>query len=281
MAENTDFKELYNHAPFLRPAVGWLRREGVDPEEIACDAIARLRSRGRELPKANRIRYIASVVLGEFCARWHKKYAGKSVAWFKADPDLEKRELQPFLLALMAAGDEKAFRRVTPRLARRNTARFLNMDLGSANDFVGFVGSNTNELADRFLTNFDSSRKNAPQKAVRYIQITAVSFYLTRRTRAIRKDAPNLQAYLRNSKRLNPRTVLAVKLAYLPMLLTAEERTRLQREYGWEGPFRQRIPIKTIAERLRFKNPDTLYRKLYRVRAWCRSYIGNRTRGQA
>ncbi len=247
-----------------------------DPEGIVREAMRRLESRGHRLPAANRLRYISRVILGEFCARWHKKHAGKTVAMLAGDRVLEQRELRPFLLALVAAGDETAFRRVTPRMARQRTMRSLNMDLGSADDFTGFVASNTEVLADRFLANFDSNIKNAAQKAVRYIQVTAVSYYLTRRTRPIRTEVPNLKEYLRLSNRLRPRTVLAVKLAYLPALLTADECRRLRREYGWEGPFRQTIPIKTIAERLRFKNPDTLYRKLYRVRAWCRSYISDR-----
>lgn len=68
--------------------------------------------------------------------------------------------------------------------------------------------------------------------------------------------------------------ILETNLAYLPALQTKEECQVLDQEYDWRRPFRTRIPIKTIAGCPVYPNTDTLYRKLYKVRAWCKPYIG-------
>jgi AraC-like DNA-binding protein len=265
-----EFRRLYNEAPLTRAAVGWLRRNNTLPEELVAEAMRDLKRRGRTLPGALRVRYAARVVLGEFFARWSAKHRGRTVKSLSEDAWVREAELKPFQLAIMAAGDESAFRRITPQLARKRMAERGGMTLGTAEEFTAFVAENTELLADRFLENFDSTRPDAAHKAVRYLQKTAVSYYLVRRTRPIREDAPNLMDYLRGSPRLSPRTVLAVKLAYLPMLLTHEDRQTLRQEYACEGSLARRMPIKEIARVLGYKNAAALSRKLYRIRDWCR-----------
>jgi hypothetical protein len=186
------------------------------------------------------------------------------------DPEARERELRPFEFAVIAAGDETAFRRIAPRFARKKAVEKLGLTIGGAEEFTAFVSEHTQTLANLFLQNFDPSRPAAARNSVLYVQKVAVSWYLTKRTRPIRADAPNLQSYLTGSMRLAPRTKLAIKLAYLPVLLTPDDRKALRDEYGFRGTPGRRMPVKDIAALLRYPNAEVLSRKLYRIRAWCR-----------
>ncbi|MCH7656415.1 MAG: hypothetical protein IIC95_10620, partial [Chloroflexi bacterium] len=112
------------------------------------------------------------------------------------------------MAAMIAAGDEKTFTKLVPRFARRKMVERMGLSVGTAEEFATFVAENTRRLANLFLKNFDAARPTAARNAVRYLQMTAVSWYLVRRTRPIRANAPNLEAYFQSSKRLRVRTVL-------------------------------------------------------------------------
>lgn len=264
-----EFRDLYDAAPLARGAVGWLERHGVAPGEIVEQAMRDLSKRGRHLPRDKRTRYAERVLLGEFFTRWAEKHKGRDLQWFHRER-LHESELQPFQLALMAAGDESAFERLVPRFAKQRIAEQNGMTTGSGVEFTTFVSIHADAITERFLANFDSTRPGAAHKAVRYLQTTAVSYYLVRRTRPVQKDTPNLKRYLERSPRLNPRTVLAFKLAYLPALLTIDDRRCLRGTYGLKGNLQQRMQIQEIAAALGYKNAACLSRKLYRVREWCR-----------
>lgn len=257
-------------ASLIAPAVEWLERDGVDPRRMTADAEQDLRRRGRHLPRERRAQYFQSVLLGQFFARWAKKHHRRPLKTLIEDSDLCGQEMRPFELALIAAGDERTFRRIIPRFVRKKIVQDAGLSIGNAEEFSGFVAENTRRMARLFLQNFKVDTPKAARKALRYLRMTAVSWYLVRRTRPIREDAPNLQAYLSKSRRMKPRTVLAVKLAYLPALLSPEERAALRDQYGLSGSIGKRMPIKDIAKLLGFANPAALSRKLYRVRDWCR-----------
>lgn len=269
-SEPIGLRDIYASAPLARTVLDWLERNDIDVRPVLEDALARLARRGKRPPRAEQIRYAERVVLGQFFCRWATKNKGGNVRAMRADPKLDQGELRPFQLALLSAADEGAFKRMIPRLARRRTAERSGLWLGTPDEFTAFVAENGELLAQRFLKNFDATRPRAHMAAVRYVQKTAVSHYLVRRTRPIRKDAPNLMDYLTNSKRLSTRTILAIKLAYLPALLTAKEVKILQIQYQLEGNLLTRMSIKQIAKVLGYRNPAALSRKLYRAREWCR-----------
>lgn len=263
---------LLQQAPLLTAATDWLRREGTDVEAMVARAEQRLAARKRHLPRAHRGKYLAKVVLGEMLVKWHQKHEGRTYSSMRGSAQEYSLEVEPLLHAIAAMASEQTFRRIVPQMVRESALRATNVTVGTAEEFSSFATEHVELLAEKFLQNFDSSRMSAPHSAVRYLERVAVSHYLDRRTRPIRTDAPNLREYLRRSPRLHPRTILAVKLAYLPSLLTSAEIAVLRDKYGWPGPFPRRIPIKVIAQRLRYSNAATLSRKLYRVRAWCRSF---------
>lgn len=270
MSQRSVFDAININESLIGPAVRWLEKNGTDPRRLVNDAIEQLRRRKRALPHDRRIQYATKVLLGEFFARWAAKHRGRAVEDVFRSPKRRAAEFRPFELALIAAGDEQAFKRVAPRFVRKKMAEHGGLSIGTPDGFASFVADKTCYLAAQFLKNFDSSRPRAAQTAVGYLQKTAVSWYLIHRTKPIRKDAPNLQRYLTRSKRLGERTVLAVKLAYLPALLTPAERQVLRERYGFERGIGQRLPVKVIAQRLGFKSAAVLSRKLYRVRVWCR-----------
>lgn len=267
---SSTFSTMNSDQSLVGPVVAWLQRNAADPQKLVDDAERQLCGRGRSLPRERRIQYAEKVLIGEFLSRWAKKHHGRSPKELGSDPEVFADEIRPFEFAMMAAGDEGAFKRLAPRFARKKMVEHVGLSLGTGEDFTAYVADNTLRLADLFLKNFDPSRPSAARKAVRYIQMTAVSWYLVQRTRPVRTDAPNLEAYLAQSKRINSRTALAIKLAYLPALLTPEERAALRDRYGFKGSLGPRIPIKDIARVLGYATAAALSRKLYRVRRWCR-----------
>lgn len=108
-------------------------------------------------------------------------------------------------------------------MARVSMLEKSGLTIGKPEDFEAFATSNESGFAALLLQNFDSSRPSAARSVISYLQKTMVSSYLRRRTRPIRDDVPNLRTYLRQSK-MNERTRLAVKLAYLPELLDLYEK---------------------------------------------------------
>ncbi len=270
MNDSKVFSVIIASESLVTSAIEWLKRNGANPAAIIANALSDLRRRGRSLPHKTRILYAERVLLGQFFARWAAKHRGRALKRLFDDESLQVKELRPFELALIAVGDEKAFDKLTPRFARKKMVEKLGLSLGTADGFTSYVAHNTRHLATLFLKNFDTTRKGAARNAVRYLQMTAVNWYLLHRTLPIRTDAPNLEAYL-DRARLNPRSVLAVKLAYLPALLTSEERSTIRDEYGFAGGLGPRMPVRAIAKLLRYKNAAALSRKLYRIREWCRS----------
>lgn len=275
-----EFRAIYDAAPLARPAVGWLKRNGADPNQLVTDAIRDLWRRGRSLPRERRTRYALKVVLGEFLARWAKKHHGRSVSDF-TDEEVRETELKPFACALIALTEEREFAGLTSKFVRKRIVEHMGLSIGGPEDFSAFAMTHTDVLAERFLQNFDSSRAAAARQAVRYLQTVAVSHYLVRRTRPIRTDAPNFKEYLEQSRRLSPRTVLAIKLAYLPALLTHDEREVLREHFGFTRGIGQRLRINEISERLGYKTPAALSRKLYRVRQWCRRSMATSKKGRS
>lgn len=251
----------------IGPAAEWLERNGANPSQLVADAERRLRERGRSLPREHLERYNERVLIGEFLHRWSKKHRGRCPRDLMSDPATQVSEMRPFELALISAGDERAFARLTRHFTRKRMAERVGIVLGTAEDFTACIAINTLHLADKFMRNFDPSRGET-WAAVRYLQLTAMSFYLSHGTSTLRAGVPNLGAYLAQSKRIHPRTALAIKLAYSPALLTSNERTALRDNYSFLGNSGRRMPIKDIALLLGYKNAAALSRKLYRVRQW-------------
>lgn len=252
----------------VAPFAEWLSRHGYAPDELANHVTARLRASGRHLPATARERYVRQVLLGTFLAKLAELHRGADIASLRRHaPD----DLRLGMLAVIAVGYAGAFRRTLPRFVRGRMHAKLGMTVGSAEDFTGYVAENSDRMLDLFLRNFNSGIKGASGKAVKYLQTTAVSWYLVKRTRPIGEDVPNLRTYLERSKRLDQRTALAIKLAYCPAELSYAERVILRKQYGMKGHHLMIIPIKQIAVNLRYRSAASLSRKLYRVRAWCRT----------
>lgn len=270
MEDSTFFSSLSKTQPLIGPVVTWMETNGLSPEKLVANAMGDLRRRNRSLPRERRAQYAVTVLLGHFFEHWAQKHRRGSVKDLFKDDQARGMELQPFELAVIAAADEKAFTKLVPSFTRTKAIEHVGLTIGTADEFSAYVANNTRRLAHLFLKNFDSSSPFAARNSVRYLQKTAISWYLVHRTRPIRADAPNLQAYLDRSKRLSGRTALAIKLAYLPALLTARERAVLRDRYDFQGSIGTRIQVKDIAHLLRYKNAAALSRKLYRVREWCR-----------
>jgi|GEM_PF-6486477 len=265
----TTYSNTLKRFPMIASPAAWMVRNGGDPIELVNNALLYMESRKRFMPPPNRDAYAAKVILGAFFVMWLKKHQGKkTIAQLQGNSRLKLKELEPFLHAIIASSNERAFERICPRMARLSMIKKAGLSIGTPDDFEAYVTDHANMLGELMLSNFDTSRPKAAYGAVTYIQVTAVSNYLIRRTRPIRTDAPNLRTYL-NYSRLSTRSKLAVKLAYLPSMLKPFEKDILTEKYGFEGSFILLKPIKDIAELLEYKNPAALSRKLYRVRAWC------------
>lgn len=262
--------EILSSSRLSSAALQWLMENGCSVDRMVDEALSRLRERHRYLSPEKRVLYVEKIVLAHFFVNWLNKHQGDRTSDLIEDDEIRLREFDPFQLALMAIGNEAAFHKIVPRMARKRMVERTGLCLGSADEFTAFVAETAPVLCDRFLKNFDASRKGAAGKVIRYLQVAAVSFYLVKRTRPIREDVPNLQEYLARSKRMDQRTVLAVKLAYLPAILSFEERAVLRDQYRMGSNFNRRLKIKDIAELLGYPSAATLSRKLYRVREWCR-----------
>lgn len=276
------YQSTLKRFPMLESPAAWLCRNGGDPMRSVNDALTRLEASGRFLPPPSRDKYAAKVILGEFFVKWIEKHQGKhTLKQLKAEQELIRDELEPYLHAIIAAADERAFERVRPRMARSSMLEQAGLTTGTADDFTGFVADRVEMLGEIMLSNFDASKAHRPdQAAVSYLCVTAVSSFLARRTKPIRSDAGDLRAYLDYSRKLSERSKLAFKLAYLPALLTPVEKDILSREYGFEGSFTFLEPIQDIAYLLGYKNPDALSRKLYRIRQWSKSSHYSREGGR-
>jgi hypothetical protein len=267
--------------PELGPAVDWMKENGCDPRRVVNAVLAKLTARRRNLPRDERLKYAAKVVLGEFLARWVKKHRGSKVSDLQEHPELNDREVRPLELAMVAIANATVFKKTLSRLARVRAVQRYGGDLGNAEDYSGFVMSYSHVLAHRFLSHFDPTVKNAPAKAVKYLEVAAVSHYLHQGV-VVERDTAGLARHLRESTRLNGRTKLAAKLVYLPSLLTEQERALLRRRYGLTGSLVMRWRVKDAAALLGYPTPNTLSRKLYRLRAWVESQnrIAERAKGE-
>lgn len=268
-------------APEMQPVMEWLIANDADISSIVERAKANLHRQRRNLPRPQLVKYCIKAVLNEFFRRWLIKHRGQPLSALLTDAETKKKELHPFDFAMMRVGDERTFRKIAPQFVRAGVARRLNVPLKSAEDFSAFVFDKSLPIADLFLRNFDPSRKTS---AVAYLEKTAVSLALTPPTGVEKIDRTGLESYLKHSKRLKPRTILALKLAYVPLLLTKEERRSLRTDYGFKGTLAVRLEIQTIAQRLGFPNAAALSRKLYKVCQWCerhtiRQEVGGRRRG--
>ena len=264
----TALGRLVKAHPEVEPALEWLRDTGCDAGGMVAASLSKLAGRGRHLPRPQRARYALKVVANEFFRRWSARHRGRrTVRGMQNDVELNDRELRPFLLMLVAAVGVRSFDRVLPRMARRSVAARGGVELGNAHDFECFVATHGQLLAHRFLSNFDPSRPGGSRNAVGYLETTAVSHYLHRRTEDLDRGR-NLAGYLRESRRLRRRTVIATKLAYLPALLTPGERRLLRERYGVGGSLTGRMKIKEVAGLLGYPSGGALSRKLYRVRKW-------------
>lgn len=252
------------------PAIKWLERNGAEPAKIITTVLAKLAQRGRHLPKDQRILYAKKVVLGEFLARWASKHHGTTVQKLSENDELNESEMRPFHLAMILAGDASVFRRIIPRLTRQRIISDCGGNLGNETDFSCFVVDYSGVLAHRFLSNFDPKVSGAAAKAVRYMEMTAVSHYL-HMGMEISRTVPGLARYLDESKKLGWRTKLAAKLAYLPAALSDAERKVLRERYGVTGSLVRRIKIKAIANLPGYPSAAVLSRKLYRARQWARN----------
>lgn len=263
-------KRLLAERPEFATTIDWLEKNGVKPTVVVNAVLSRLIERGRNLPKEERTRYIAKVLLGEFFARWAKKHRGRSVKEMWEDEVLEEHELRPFELAIMGIAEPGVFKKTIPRLARQKMVESCGGKLGTADDFAAFAMTSSRTLAHRFLQKFDPTVINAAAKSLRYLETMAVSHYLHTNVKEARDDI-GLSRHMDKSARLRDRTKLAAKLVYLPSLLTQQERALLRREYGLTGSLSRRMRVKDVAPLFGFPTPNTLSRKLYRLRGWVKS----------
>ncbi len=262
--------------PQMHGPVGWLSRHGVDPRQTVADAVADLqRRRGGRVRLEARVAYAQGVVLNQFFHRWALAHQGQSmrtISW--SHTDARERELLPFLTALIASSDHRSFERSIRKMARRSRLSVRGPILGDAEDYAAYVGGVMDPIGDVFLSNFDAGRRDAAFTARKYLQMVAVSFYLKGLTGgrgSVR--APELLRYLTVSTRIDPRTVLAVKLSYCPAALTSEERRELKERYGYVvRPFTL-MKIQDVAHLLRYPHRQALYRKLHKVRGWAREWV--------
>jgi hypothetical protein len=268
LAASKTLRALAERRPEIEPAIIWLQKNGGDPSGILDAVLAKLAQRGRHLPKDQRLLYAQKVVLGEFLMRWAVKHRNTTTKELAEDPETQKSEVRPFDMAMMLIGDASVFRRVTPRLARQ---KVVGKELGNADDFSCFVIQYSGVIAHRFLSNFDPHVFNAAAKAVRYMEVTAVSHYLHVGL-AVSRDVPGFAQYMDRSKRMSARTKLAAKLAYFPAALTTDERRILRHRYHFEGSFTRRMKIKDVARLLAYPSAAVVSRKLYRTRQWIRNY---------
>jgi hypothetical protein len=270
---------LVARRPEFSPAIKWLTSNGCNPAAVVGAVIRKLLENGRHLPRDQREAYAGKVLLGEFFARWAKKHQGTTVAALQGDSKANQSEVRPFCLALMAVGTKTAFKKTLPKLARVKAVNKHGGELGNPDDYSCFVVSYGTVLAHRFLSNFNPTVTNAPSKAVKYIELTSVSHYLHAGVH-VERDTSGLSQHLRRSTRLNERTKLAAKLVYLPALLTSDERAVLRNRYQITGSLVKRMRVKDVAKRLGFPSPNTLSRKLYRVRGWVESQQAHATKGR-
>lgn len=261
----------------LGPILEWLTENHIEPRKLVERALAVLHRAGRQLQRKHVIAYCKKTIIDEFLRRWAMKHRGEPLSRLLKDPETKSRELRPFEIALALVGDERNFERTARRFIRADMARRLRVMPPSPEGFSSFVLEKALPIAERFLKNFDTTRKSS---AFSYLERTAVSLYLTPRAKDGKPIEPNdLDTYIRTAKRLSPKTVLALKLAYVPALLTKSERDTLRRDFGFRGNVAMRLPIKTIAERLGYANAAALSRKLYRVRKWCEDSARRRSSG--
>lgn len=270
-AGTTLVERLADEHAELPCVIGWMEANGCDPRPLIQATLAKLLERKKYLPKERKKAYVKKVLLTEFFYRWALKHRGKTTVKELQEKELtNEQEIKPMQFALMLVGDARTFIKNLPRLAKVKAVSRYGRELGNAEEFSCFVLDHSCVLAHRFLTNFDTSIKNAQSKAVNYIGITAVSHYLRRGAHADRDDA-GITKHLRQSRRICERTRIATKLAYLPAALTEHERLVLRRDYGVTGSLARRMRIKDIAKLLGYPAPQTLSRKLYRLKGWVKN----------
>jgi AraC-like DNA-binding protein len=260
-------RSLEVHQPLIAGLTEWLRNNNADPVEIVDAVFAQLIKRGRYLAPDQRLRYVQQVVIGEFLLRWSKKHRGTTVDALVKSEDTKLSELQPFNWCMCLVSDERTFRKIIPRLARTRAVVGCDGSVGTADEFSTFVLDKTYQLAHRFLGHFDPTVPYAAAKAVKYIQVTAVSYYLNAALRESRNIA-TLGDHFDRSTRMSPRTKVAAKLAYMPASLTKDERLLLREKYGFDRVPVYRLRVKEVATRLGYPNASVLSRKFYRARGW-------------
>ncbi|QDT15035.1 hypothetical protein [Alienimonas californiensis] len=261
--------------PMLGPIVGWLRRDGFDPEAVLVAAAARLRERGRNLPEPLRNRYLTTVLAGEFLARWVKKNDGRTTRdWIEDGKVVDEagydEQLRPFEYAVVLTCDERAFDRQIDKLVRRSEADRSNLHYGDRSGFAAYSAQSTLLLANRMLKNFKPSYRRAERHAVNYLLKTAASAYLHRCAKETDFASGEILRHLKRSKKVSRRSVVAYKLVYCPANLVYEERKWLRERYGWKDSV-ARAQVQEVACLLGYESAAALSRKFYRMRGWAKS----------
>lgn len=254
----------------LRETQAWLGRHGVDVGRLLKGTLEEL-GPGRPLPKANLVRFQRVAILNTFFNRWLAVH--QDTPWKK----IPKNDLGFFLSGVILAVDGRAFERTL-----RSRFRLAHLgDLAAAGavpkdgnpaSYEGFVAQNVESIATKFFERFDPADPRAARGALKYLVQTAVSAYRARFAQMAARQPAGLVAYLRKNPRLDVRTRLAIKVAILAETLTPEERETLTTRFGWQPKLGRKYMIKEIAERLQYKNPATLSRKIWKVKAWARKY---------
>ncbi|MBI2424655.1 MAG: hypothetical protein HYV27_17625 [Candidatus Hydrogenedentes bacterium] len=245
--------------PDLEPHIEWLLNVGVNITGLLKDNLDRQRKGGQYLDPAGHNVYQRRTVINVFIHEFVSRYrSGRSTA--------SSNLLQLAIIAALRPHDVlKDVSRICNRRFVEHTQRVTREDL------VNFVADRSGDLADKLLTNLNLTN---PRTVFNYLCRVASSYYLRRLQSRMRRRNTAL-THVERSKKLKKRTVLAFKLSYLPNSLTKKEQEALVREFGWADFKVKKFKIKEVAKRLHFKNPEALYRKLYKVKRWAARAAGH------
>lgn len=264
--------ELRHRLPETQRLIEWLEAEGIDPTPALESALSDLRKRNAYLETDRRLRYLRQVLLGFFFIRWLTKNKGRRFEPpVKTIRQVSDDDSRIFQLAMIALGDDRTFQKVMPRLAKQRQDSSVHAYHISAEGYASHVMNRATEIGDLLLDQFKLDRTKPERAVVSYLQTTTVSQYLQRTAQYVRR-MPGLVAYLQGKSRLDDRTRMAAKLVDMPCLLTPDERRKLREKYGVKDAFTQRWKVKDVAELLGYPSPQTLSKRLYRLRKWAEKW---------
>jgi hypothetical protein len=241
----------------------WLKEHGRDVSQTIEQSLAKLREKRKYLPLPAVDRYKRAIILNEFMLVWLTEQRRGGV---------ESDDL--FKTAIALAADDAALTKLLSSMVPART-RKAHAPL-DAFAFEGFIAENVEEFSKKMISGFDPER---PERApLRYLRRMAARQFLRRAANLAATSEPEgLFAYLKENGRLKERARLAIKLAFLPAALGANEREILRSKYGWTVPIDGRHRVKDVAAQLGLSAAG-LYTKIYKVRKWVKAWGRRKSR---